>query len=237
MDVGEHYFEYEASCGCGIPRIDLLGTADDWRLLRAKAENLKRLIPDPPVGKRALPPESDLLERWLKTLLPALDHFVAAAEGSPEIGFWGSVCNLTGGYGETENPVTGWVSVFFPYLQAQYKTVVPNWGLQGWEKAFQVAKRIGVEAAMAQAEDAAASEMAACSPDWFVQGVQLDEFPPGLSSAPVTAVFSDAGISLKLPFYGGLFAIHQHPDGALEVRTGWAVVEKPPAWPEEPFIP
>jgi hypothetical protein len=26
-------------------------------------------------------------------------------------------------------------------------------------------------------------------------------------------------------FYGGLAAMYQHPDGALEVRTGWGIVE------------
>jgi hypothetical protein len=37
----------------------------------------------------------------------------------------------------------------------------------------------------------------------------------------------DAGKTQDLVFYGGLFAVHQHPDGAMEARTGWAVIEAP----------
>jgi hypothetical protein len=97
----------------------------------------------------------------------------------------------------------------------------------GWESAFRMAKEIGVEAAMAKAMDDNGKQSEECDGVGLHFGVELHQIPPGLSMAPVTAYFSDADVSQKFLFYGGLFAIHQHPDGALEVRTGWVVVEDP----------
>jgi hypothetical protein len=53
----------------------------------------------------------------------------------------------------------------------------------------------------------------------------LEDFPSGVSKAPVSVTWLDVGKSQDLLFYGGIVALHQHPDGALEARTGWAVVE------------
>jgi hypothetical protein len=44
-------------------------------------------------------------------------------------------------------------------------------------------------------------------------------------SAPVKVEYLDVGKTQEVKFCAGIFAIHQHPDGALEPRTGWAVVE------------
>jgi hypothetical protein len=37
METFQPYFEYVMMCGCGIPRIILTGTEEDWRRLREKA--------------------------------------------------------------------------------------------------------------------------------------------------------------------------------------------------------
>jgi hypothetical protein len=63
---------------------------------------------------------------------------------------------------------------------------------------------------------------------WMRGGVNLDSFPTGLASAPVHITWVDVGKEQDVRFYGGLFALHQHPDGAIEVRTGWAVAEPKP---------
>jgi hypothetical protein len=41
--------------------------------------------------------------------------------------------------------------------------------------------------------------------------------------------WADVGKEQDLKFYGGIFALYQHPDGALEPRTGWIVVVNPEA--------
>ena len=86
-------------CGCGFPSITLTGTTDDWEKLRAKAEGLRKYD----------------LDWWLKALLPALDQFVLAAHGKPNLDFWRSLCNInTGTSFPVYEPLTGWVQVFFP---------------------------------------------------------------------------------------------------------------------------
>jgi hypothetical protein len=221
MDVCRHYFNYESLGGCGIPRVDLMGTSDDWRLLREKAGRLVQFTPPKPADE-----EAGHLSVWLAALLPALDHFVAAAEGHPDLSFWGSVCNLTGYYGDAENPVTGWLAVFFPYI-GEYESprhLYPNPGVDGWLKCFARAAEIGVDAAMEEAHELATRKNSVCHEKWFVSGVKLAQFPPGLAAAPVLAKWPNAP-DQDMKYYGGVFAIHQHPDGALEPRSGWAVVE------------
>jgi hypothetical protein len=56
-------------------------------------------------------------------------------------------------------------------------------------------------------------------------GVELKELPSGLSKAPVQMIWLDkGGLVENLMFVSGQAAMHQHPDDALEVRTGWAIV-------------
>jgi hypothetical protein len=57
--------------------------------------------------------------------------------------------------------------------------------------------------------------------------MDLETCPPGFSSAPVTMTWADVGKTQDLTFYGAIFALHQHPDGTFEPRTGWAVVDRP----------
>jgi hypothetical protein len=215
MDICQQYFQYETCDGCGIPRIELLGTADDWRLLRAKAEGLKQF--EKP-GESASG-ELAHFSRWLAALLPALDQFVAAAEGRPAVAFWGSVCNLCGLSGMVGSPVTGWVSVFFPYLGSD--SLSPNGRIDAWVKCFERAKERGVERALREAMEREPG-------DGLMAGVFLNDFPSGLSSAPVRVTWADVGKVQELTFCGGIFAIHQHADGALEPRTGWAVIKRKP---------
>ena len=43
------------------------------------------------------------LDWWLKSLLPALDQFVLAAEGNPDLNFWKALCyKRSGGSIETQ---------------------------------------------------------------------------------------------------------------------------------------
>ena len=101
MDAVQHYFSYTMCCGCGFPSITLTGTPADWRKIRRKAEQLQKYG----------------LDWWLRALLPALDQFVAASEGKPNLDFWMSLCHTHTGHSfDVYEPLTGWVQVFFPYL-------------------------------------------------------------------------------------------------------------------------
>lgn len=99
MDAVSSYFEFETLTLCGIPRVTLGGTPDDWRAVLSRARALRRFD----------------LDEWLDALEPVLQGFVDAAEGRADRQFWASACK----YGRASGgPVySGWVGVLFPYLQ------------------------------------------------------------------------------------------------------------------------
>ena len=99
MDTVQHYFSYTMCCGCGFPQITLSGAPEDWEKIRVKAEGLRKYD----------------LDWWLDALLPALDQFVAASHGKPDLDFWRALCNINTGTSFPHfEPLTGWVQVFQP---------------------------------------------------------------------------------------------------------------------------
>jgi hypothetical protein len=98
MDSFSSYFTYIMSCICGIPKITIQGTADDWRRIRARVEVIATYG----------------LEWWVSRLRPILDEFVLAADGHPTGGFWKAIYKPVQAYGE--EVATGWITDLFPYL-------------------------------------------------------------------------------------------------------------------------
>ena len=100
MSTLQHYFEYVCRLCCGIPKVTLLGTVEDWTLLRQKADRLL---------------DFDLRDRkmsqWLTMLAPVLDNFLASASGKANLDFWDKVCCHLGG-GSGPRYLSGWVTVF-----------------------------------------------------------------------------------------------------------------------------
>jgi hypothetical protein len=98
MGAMKNYFDYGMMTLCGIPEVTLLGTTEDWRSIRRRAEVFA---------------EYDL-GWWTKELLPVLDELVKASSGSPDVAFWRGFykqVNASGG------PfISGWINAFFPYL-------------------------------------------------------------------------------------------------------------------------
>jgi hypothetical protein len=117
MDTFQAYFQYEMMCGCGIPQITLLGTPEDWRSVRRRAQHLSEYG----------------LEAWTAALLPVLDRIVATAEGADDPTFWQSFFHYESG--SMGAALTGWISVLYPYL-VDWKTkqaTIPNPYLASWE--------------------------------------------------------------------------------------------------------
>jgi hypothetical protein len=61
--------------------------------------------------------------------------------------------------------------------------------------------------------------------------VDLRDLHSGIQKCPVSFRWDDIGRDEKLEFYSGIVSMHQHRDGALEVRSGWAVISK--GWVEK----
>ena len=98
MDAYSRYFKYEISCVCGIPRITLEGTPNDWQCMRDRIEVLATYN----------------LDWWTSRLAPILDEFIATAEGVPNHTFWQSIYKPQRAY--ASEMATGWITDLFPYL-------------------------------------------------------------------------------------------------------------------------
>jgi len=120
MDAFQAYFQYEMIAGCGIPRISLLGTPDDWRSVRRRAQQLSEYG----------------LEHWTSVLLPVLDRIVATAEGNDDPDFWCSFFHYQSG--SMGASLTGWINVLFPYLVDwnTKRTTARNEYMASWRENF-----------------------------------------------------------------------------------------------------
>ncbi|MFZ5442824.1 MAG: DUF4419 domain-containing protein [Myxococcota bacterium] len=99
MDCFSPYFDFELACICGIPRITLLGTVDDWLDVRDRFRVLA---------------EYDL-RWWARVLEPVLAQFIAAAAGTVDREFWQAIYKPKASYGRDH--ITGWLTRLFPYLE------------------------------------------------------------------------------------------------------------------------
>lgn len=99
MDVFDRYFQYELLAGCGIPRVTLEGTTQDWQDLREKVKQLA--IFD--------------MGWWLEQLLPICDQFVRASQGDIDLTHWQSLCKIRSDYGTSI--INGWIAKLIPYVR------------------------------------------------------------------------------------------------------------------------
>jgi hypothetical protein len=223
MDAMQSYFEYEMLGGCGIPWMELQGTVDDWHALRAKAAGLRAFdvgdLTATAGGRMAAYGYKTTLKGglgvWLDALLPVLDKLAEAAGGAPDADFFGAVCNVSGGSGSVGEPITGWVSVFYPFDCDGNATKG-----EGWREVFEHTRAAG------GADDALATATARKRGGLIFSGITLDKIPTGLSQAPVSLTVIGLPTVWPLRFIAGPTTMHQvAQDGALEVRCGWAVCE------------
>jgi hypothetical protein len=99
MDCGQKFFEYTGSTMCGIPRVELQGTVEDWKQLAASIRDLQGLF----AGMDIAP--------YYEHLAPVVDKIVAARSGGGiETDFWNSLYKYKSGSGGPH--VTGWITMF-----------------------------------------------------------------------------------------------------------------------------
>lgn len=100
MATLQAYFEYVCRLLCGIPKVTLLGSKEDWRQLRKKCDGLK-----------TYDLEDQLMSKWHGLLAPVLNEFVNSADGCADTQFWDCICHRRGG-GSGPSHLSGWVTVF-----------------------------------------------------------------------------------------------------------------------------
>mmetsp|Transcript_10008 Transcript_10008/g.16622 ORF Transcript_10008/g.16622 Transcript_10008/m.16622 type:complete len:521 (-) Transcript_10008:180-1742(-) len=122
MSAMKNYFSYGMHTLCGIPKITLLGSEEDWVSLRARAEQLGALM---------MP---DFSKYWMPLLLPVLDEFVESYRGNVKHGFWQSMIKFRdfGGGSGSYSFLSGWIQLLFPYLSSGCL----NQKLRPWQKMY-----------------------------------------------------------------------------------------------------
>jgi hypothetical protein len=123
METFKSYFEYEIFIGCGIPRITLAGTEEDWNELRRRVQQFA---------------EYDL-EKWVNALDPILEQFCNAKRGIVNDDFWKSMFRYVSGSGPAV--MTGWANVLFPYFKDQGEQLYENPYLFDWKQRLEISEQ------------------------------------------------------------------------------------------------
>ena len=101
MAIASEYYTYSAFTLCGIPKIKINGTKEDWLLLRDSFNKLATRLD---------------MEWWSQQLNPILDEFVKAFDGQSSVSFWKGIYKLYDPEGCGNPKFNGWFSKFYPYL-------------------------------------------------------------------------------------------------------------------------
>jgi hypothetical protein len=107
MNTMKQYYQYTVPTLCGIPRIELLGTNEDWMQVLSRATALC---------------ESVKMQWWAAELVPILFHFCLMAHAPDHtarvsaVPFWSRIYSRSAEDGSGSHPsANGWINVFFPY--------------------------------------------------------------------------------------------------------------------------
>lgn len=211
MDSLKEYFEYSVMTSCGIPRIDLLGTAADWRQLRNAAASVLKTVK---------------MEWWAGELLPVLDHFVALTAGTVDkqrtATFWERIYCIGGAGGSGVTPYcTGWILVLFPFTVSGTgfkRRKLSQYSFDDlMQKAFWDDK---------QRQGLAGYE----GSGWDYSGMDYKKIPSGVSCVPFKwKELKTTMQTYEMTMCGGfLSAIGVGPNNTVTPVFGWAVAHGKP---------
>ena len=101
MNGFKNLFDYTVVTKCGIPRIYLKGTTEEWKLFKILAENLVDKFQGNDTWKV-------VIKRYIKRIADQ-----ACDTCSCDVNFWNDFIKFKSMSGTNE--ITGWINVFFPY--------------------------------------------------------------------------------------------------------------------------
>jgi hypothetical protein len=210
MDAFERYFSYVMRCICGIPRVQLAGTVDDWLEIRRRIE----LMGDCGV------------DDWMTRLRDICDQFVESARGRPDRDFWQCIYKPHEVYGGSV--ANGWLTRLFPYLETE-AGFIPNRAITNGPSDRDFSSSAAPGASRNAAPTMRTADRAESRLRWLSASVSPSSFPNGLSRVPVTVAFTDRPETGALDLLGGLTGVEQDANTlALRPVLGWAVRTRPP---------
>jgi len=105
MAAMKEYFSYKMSLMCGLPKVTLQGTVEDWKEIRARVDKLPEF-------------KDKTLSAWSQVLALVLDQFVAAfTNKAVDTDFWNRIAHIQGG-GSGPRYLAGWVLAFVGFDDA-----------------------------------------------------------------------------------------------------------------------
>lgn len=219
MDALQSYFVYSLITMCGFPSVTLEGTREDWQNLRRRAEGLRQFD----------------LHWWMAGLLPMLDQFVAARNGSPDREFW---CNFykIEVIGSGRSFIQGHVLSLFPYLGTRRPTaeqLTDDLTSYLRDKKNSSESEIQIEVAKLREEIKTGEEKLSDrglrrNPHMGVKlqerngGIQMSDVPATMNSAPL--MWNYLGQNCEMDLLAGFIGASQNPKTlALRPELGWAI--------------
>jgi len=197
MGAVQNYFAMKFTLCCGLSKVILDGTLNDWKLLREKAEKLYLFgVKD--------------LSNWADLLLPVLDELVLSYEGKVNTDFWQKICTYTTRGSGCQKTFRGWFLVFSPFNDKGRYVLRP----------LDSVKQDGIYGVV---DD---NDIVDCAIDVQVQvddhtGEDYEKSP---LYNPMSAMF---GKSLQVVFYGGLLmSSYDQKENVLSPASGWLLIRK-----------
>ncbi|CAG8789137.1 6912_t:CDS:2 [Dentiscutata erythropus] len=100
LDNTKNSCSYNLGIFCGIPKVTLKGSSDDWVLIQKKLDALRPLFPE--------------LDFWFNRVGKVVSKLIETYNGEVDQKFWKSIAKEEYGCGGPPE-LTGWVTSFFPY--------------------------------------------------------------------------------------------------------------------------
>ncbi|RIB05299.1 hypothetical protein C2G38_2148609, partial [Gigaspora rosea] len=93
LDAVKSYFKYTCTTRCGIPKVTLEGTLEDWMKLQEKVAHLRKINLE--------------LDFWLDRLEPVIWNLVATYRGEIDEDFWGRIVKIDRVFGSGGDGIVG----------------------------------------------------------------------------------------------------------------------------------
>lgn len=120
MGAMSKYFDFVMTTRCGIPEVELLGTAEDWQKLTVKTMKMYRMFLAHKVSAEISTP----LERWFGGIMGIVGNMNATYSGADRVEWWSHIIDAVTTYGSGGSTTyNGWFRSL--YLYTGSKNLMP----------------------------------------------------------------------------------------------------------------
>lgn len=117
MATVRSYFKYTLRLRCGLPKVTLLGTVEDWEAVRDRAVRLHQYAVR--TGGDDVAAGENVMDSWCGRLMPVLAmivHTFREPESAEARDFWNRICSYHPG-GSGPSHISGWITAFCAFTE------------------------------------------------------------------------------------------------------------------------